>query len=351
MILILGAGLSGLLTGYRLKKAGIPFRILEARDRIGGRIDTVYETKQAPVEMGATWFTKQHKHLIELLKELELAHFEQYIDNRVFYQTSARAPTQLVEIPGQVPSYRISGGTSRLIHTLYDKLDTDEILLNQSATKITTLKDTVVVHANEVFEAAAVVLSMPPKLWAKRIDFEPGLPYELRSVAGQTHTWMEDSIKIGLTYTHPFWKDQRIPATLFSTIGPVTELYDHCNHQKTKFALCGFINTSFKSQTFKERKASVLTQLKNVFGVKALDYETYQECVWSTELNTFETSDTFLYPHQNNGNPIFDSVLFDDKIYISSSESSRAFPGYMEGAVYAGNLTAEKIINAVRIKV
>ncbi|MBC7418283.1 MAG: NAD(P)-binding protein [Pedobacter sp.] len=31
MILIIGAGLSGLLTAYRLKRAGIPFKIIEAR--------------------------------------------------------------------------------------------------------------------------------------------------------------------------------------------------------------------------------------------------------------------------------------------------------------------------------
>ena len=47
MIIIVGAGLSGLLTGYLLKKEGIPFKILEARNRIGGRINTVYGTNEA----------------------------------------------------------------------------------------------------------------------------------------------------------------------------------------------------------------------------------------------------------------------------------------------------------------
>lgn len=350
MVVIVGAGLSGLLTGYRLKQAGVPFKILEARKRFGGRINTSYDNSETPVEMGATWFTQQHKHLKALLTELELEDFEQHMDSKVFYQTSAMEPAQVVQIPNQAPSYRVSGGTSKLIHTLYQKLDTDQVLFNQSVTKITIHNERVRIHAQEVFEADAVVLSLPPKLWAKRILFEPSLPNELRNVAEQTHTWMEDSIKIGLTYNSPFWLYDKLPATLFSNTGPITEFYNHGNEEKTKYALCGFIQTSYKSQTFKERKTRVLTQLKNVFGVKALDFITYQECVWSTELNTFEASDGFMYPHQNNGNPIFDSVLFDDKIYISSSESSRAFPGYMEGAVYAGNLTAEKIIKAVKIR-
>ncbi|MCJ7758751.1 MAG: FAD-dependent oxidoreductase, partial [Gillisia sp.] len=70
MIIIIGAGLSGLLTAYRLKKEGIPFKILEARNRIGGRINTVYGTDNTPVEMGATWFGSEHKHLRALLEEL-----------------------------------------------------------------------------------------------------------------------------------------------------------------------------------------------------------------------------------------------------------------------------------------
>ena len=72
MVLIIGGGLSGLLTGYRLKKEGVPFQILEARDRVGGRIHTINGTSNTPVEMGATWFTDQHKNLIGLLNELEL---------------------------------------------------------------------------------------------------------------------------------------------------------------------------------------------------------------------------------------------------------------------------------------
>ncbi len=57
-------------------------------------------------------------------------------------------------------------------------------------------------------------------------------------------------------------------------------------------------------------------------------------------------SDTFLYPHQNNGNPIFNTSLFDDKLLISSSESALEFPGYMDGAVCSADSIAEKIIKA-----
>jgi monoamine oxidase len=58
MVIIIGAGLSGLLTAYRLKEEGVPFKILEARDRTGGRIHTLESKNGTPLEMGATWFTQ-----------------------------------------------------------------------------------------------------------------------------------------------------------------------------------------------------------------------------------------------------------------------------------------------------
>jgi monoamine oxidase len=101
MIIIIGAGLSGLLTAYRLKKEGIPFKILEARNRIGGRINTVYGTDNTPVEMDATWFGNQHKHLRSLLEELGIEYFEQCMDGTVFFQPFSTSAAESIQIPSQ----------------------------------------------------------------------------------------------------------------------------------------------------------------------------------------------------------------------------------------------------------
>jgi monoamine oxidase len=343
-ITIIGAGLSGLLTGYLLKKEGISFKILEARNRVGGRINTVYATNKAPVEMGATWFTRQHKQLIGLLEELEIEYFEQRMDNTVFYETSAVSPAQLVQTPSQAPSFRISDGTSSLIHALLHKLDATDVLFNQSVNHIKINKNTVEVRTEKTFESNSVILAIPPKLWAKNIVFDPLLPADLMGVAIQTQTWMEDSIKIALTYDEPFWGQGNLPGTLFSNSGPITELYDHSNHKRSKYALCGFIASSLKNLTYTDRRENVITQLKKVFGVRATAFTSYEECVWSKEKNTFEPCDTFLYPHQNNGNPIFSKSYLDNTLFISSSESAPEFSGYMDGAVYSANRIVEKII-------
>lgn len=49
----MGAGAAGLAAGQALLAAGIPALILEARGRIGGRVQTQYDFATAPVELGA----------------------------------------------------------------------------------------------------------------------------------------------------------------------------------------------------------------------------------------------------------------------------------------------------------
>jgi monoamine oxidase len=185
---------------------------------------------------------------------------------------------------------------------------------------------------------------LPPKLWANRIKFDPQLPGNLINIAHKTHTWMEDSIKVALTFSKPFWEEQNLPRTLFSKVGPVTEFYDHCDFENSKFALCGFINSSFKQFSVDARKELVLYQLKTIFGAQITGFLHYEERVWSEEYETFQDSKSALFPHQNNGNSIFSDSLFDDRLIISSTETSPQFPGYMEGAVLSGILAAKKII-------
>jgi len=48
-IIILGAGLSGLTIAYLLKKKGYGVCVLEARDRLGGRIYTKLSANNTPV--------------------------------------------------------------------------------------------------------------------------------------------------------------------------------------------------------------------------------------------------------------------------------------------------------------
>ncbi len=71
-VLILGAGISGLAAAYVLKKKAKHLRIavLEARDRIGGRVWSVDLGKGLVGEYGAEWIGSTHKHMRAFAKEL-----------------------------------------------------------------------------------------------------------------------------------------------------------------------------------------------------------------------------------------------------------------------------------------
>src|SRR5688572_5986892 len=52
-VVIIGAGAAGIAAATKLKKAGFDVTILEARNRIGGRIWTDYKLANNPIELGA----------------------------------------------------------------------------------------------------------------------------------------------------------------------------------------------------------------------------------------------------------------------------------------------------------
>jgi monoamine oxidase len=70
-VIIVGAGLTGLISAYELKKAGIPAIILEATNRIGGRVNTIHFPDNATAEahMEEYWLRTPN---YTLLKELKL---------------------------------------------------------------------------------------------------------------------------------------------------------------------------------------------------------------------------------------------------------------------------------------
>ena len=53
-VVVVGAGVAGLAASRLLVEAGVPVRVLEARDRIGGRIETVRE-QGVTLDLGASW--------------------------------------------------------------------------------------------------------------------------------------------------------------------------------------------------------------------------------------------------------------------------------------------------------
>ena len=83
-IIIIGGGISGLFTGYKLAKSGLKILIIEGSNRLGGRINTIWNENYY-YESGAARFHKNHTKLLSLINELELKETIEKLPNKIDY--------------------------------------------------------------------------------------------------------------------------------------------------------------------------------------------------------------------------------------------------------------------------
>ena len=71
---IIGAGFSGLAAAYKLKNAGWIITVLEARDRIGGRVFSysMPQNKNLVCELGAEWVGESHERIKALCSDFKI---------------------------------------------------------------------------------------------------------------------------------------------------------------------------------------------------------------------------------------------------------------------------------------
>ena len=180
-VIILGAGLCGLTSAYRLQQANIPCILLEARSRIGGRIHTVRKETGTPIEMGATWLGKKHTAINALLEELGIGITEQYMGEQAIYEALSTSPPQLVQLPpNNDPSYRIVGTSTALTEVLARQLPPNCIHLGQVVQRIEKNDDGFVVHTQAAtFTGSTVVSTLPPRLLMQTVECTPSWPQTL----------------------------------------------------------------------------------------------------------------------------------------------------------------------------
>ena len=79
-VVIVGAGFTGLSAAFELKRAGIDFLVLEARDRVGGRVEAVRNGLGELIDSGGQFLCQDMPEVMALAKAHGKAFVETYID-------------------------------------------------------------------------------------------------------------------------------------------------------------------------------------------------------------------------------------------------------------------------------
>lgn len=108
-VAIVGAGLAGLVAARRLLSAGIEPVVLEARNRVGGRLLNEEIGEGKVVEVGGQWIGPTQERIAALAGELGVDTFPTYDEGR-----------HLIEIGGKLASYSgpITDASPRLVRDL-----------------------------------------------------------------------------------------------------------------------------------------------------------------------------------------------------------------------------------------
>jgi monoamine oxidase len=85
-VVIVGAGLSGMIAARTLLAAGLRPVVLEADERVGGRILTEEALPGVPVEVGAQWIGDTHERMFALAAELGVETYPQYDEGETSYE-------------------------------------------------------------------------------------------------------------------------------------------------------------------------------------------------------------------------------------------------------------------------
>ncbi|MFJ8024959.1 flavin monoamine oxidase family protein [Streptomyces sp. NPDC096311] len=346
-VVVIGAGASGLAAASILTRAGHDVVVLESRERIGGRLLSAPATAERSLDLGATWFWDDERHVRTLLADSGLGSFPQHTTGDAVHQ-DAGGVQRLAGNPIDARSNRFTGSAAALTDALAASLPPGTLRLGTPVTAIRTTPSGLTVHTpDSVIEAEHVVLAVPPALALARIDFDGQLPADLVRVAEQTPIWMGAVVKVVAEYPKAFWRRDGLAGAAFSRTGPLQEIHDMSGPGGQPAALFGFAHASTARSAGPGFRAAVTGQLAQLFGPQAAQPLALHVQDWSAEQWTSPAQVAQLDDYSLFGHRLYQRPALDGRLHWASTETARGYAGHIEGALAGGERAAHAILHAL----
>ena len=350
-VVVVGAGLCGLALARTLTGRGLNVRVVDARDRVGGRALTTHceHTGQA-VDLGPVWFWPETEpRIAALIDAIGLDSFLQHDPgDALWLDDPNRAPERRQEAGGvHVGARRIAGGTAHLVEALAGSLGADKLRLG---TAVLGLQDRgnhieLRLSTGATWRARSVVLALPPRLVDERLRFEPPLSDRVQQALRATPTWMATQAKSVTTFDRPFWREAGHSGNAFvrhpqAVLGEVFDVSEGGGG-----ALGGFAALSPAQRDTFRRSLPLLieSQLGQLYGAAA-QAGTLHWLDWSQEPWTCSQADLQTLPEPPQADPLLRQPLWGGRLWLGGSETAAHGAGHMEGALESADRIAHALL-------
>jgi monoamine oxidase len=347
-VAIVGAGLCGLALARSLHAQGLSVALVEARERLGGRVLTQRcEATGQALDLGPAWFWPETEpRIAALLAELGLASAPQHDPGDALWLTDPnREPERREEAGGvHAGAQRIEGGAARLVDALAATLPEGSVHAGSALRLLRDRGAWLELQLEEggrtrLLRARHAVLALPPRLVHERIAFDPPLPATLADALAATPTWMAAQAKVVTTYERPFWRAAGHSGNAFvrHQQAMLGEVFDQSDDATSAGALGGFVALDAAQRVNFRRGMSMLieSQLAQLYGAEAHQGGRQHLLDWAQEPWTCSQADRDGPPELPSPDPALRRAHWAGRLYFGGSESAAHGTGHMEGALEA----------------
>lgn len=263
----------------------------------------------------------------------------------------------MINTGGGAQDSRFIGGSQRISIKLAAELG-DRVVLGAPVRRISQDRHGVTVSGDGFsVRGKAVIVALPPTLTG-RIHYDPPMSEFDGGMRDQLvqRTPMGSTIKVQVLYPHPYWREQGLAGQATSDRGPITSTFDNTpfthDHATTNSkhvspgVLVGFFDAGdareWGRKSMAERRKATEAQFARLFpgGPKAIGY---LEMNWSLETYTGGCYGIFLGPGVwTSYGPAMAKPI--GRIHWAGSDISPLWNGYMEGALYTGEVAAAEVL-------